>query len=292
LPTAPGSIQTSAIGTAIPSTATNFEGVSNADTAAVLNPPLQPVPPDTNGDIGPTRYVHWVNLSFAIFDRAGNRVLGPSAGNTPWAGFADPICANTSQGDPVVKYDRMADRWVFTLFAFNTDRRGNPVAPFEQCFAVSTTGDPACPYNRYSWNTGNAGFPDYPKLGVWPDGYYMSVNIFSGNSFVGGGALVFDRVHMIGGQAATAQGFGPLGAAYGGTSAPSIPMSRPAATPFSSGGSTSTGPTRPTRRSGRPPIRRTSTLPSRPIAGSCVTARGTAFHTQVQTSDSIRFLTG
>ena len=217
LPTAPGSIQTSAIGTAIPNTATNWEGLSNADNLATPGVGISPVPPDTNGDIGPTRYVQWVNLSYAIFDRAsGNRVLGPSAGNTPWAGFADPICANTNQGDPVVKYDHMADRWVFTQFAFNTNSRGNPIAPYEQCFAVSTTGDPAGPYNRYSWNTGNAGFPDYPKLGVWTDGYYMSINVFSGNTFVGGGALVFDRTHMISGQAATAQGFGPLGAAYGG----------------------------------------------------------------------------
>src|SRR5438132_14248964 len=95
LPTASGSIQTSPIGTAIPNTATNFEGVSNADNAALFgpplyNPPLQPVPPDTNGDLGPNRYVQWVNLAYEIFDRAGNKILGPSPGNTPWSGFADP----------------------------------------------------------------------------------------------------------------------------------------------------------------------------------------------------------
>jgi hypothetical protein len=214
LPTAPGSIQTRALGTAIPSTVTNFEGVSNNDNLSTIG--FTVLPPDTNGDIGPNHYVQWVNLSYEIFDRAGNRLLGPSPGNTPWAGFADALCANTNQGDPVVRYDRMADRWIFTQFAFSVDRHNNVRPPFEQCFAVSTTGDPGGPYNRYSWVVSNTNFADYPKLAVWPDGYYMSVNFFSGSTFVGGGALVFERSKMITGQAATAQGFGPLGSAYGG----------------------------------------------------------------------------
>jgi hypothetical protein len=211
LPTAPNSIQTSAGAAAMPSTTTNFEGINNIDGV---------LPPDTNGDIGPNNYVQWVNLHFEIFDRTGTALQAPKPGNALWSGFgagtSASVCATTNQGDPVVRYDRMADRWIFTQFAFTVDRHNNLVPPFIQCFAVSTTGDPTATYYRYAWQISNVFFPDYPKLAVWPDAYYMTVNYFSGNTFVGGGALAFDRTKMLGGQAATAVGFGPLGARYGG----------------------------------------------------------------------------
>ena len=204
-PTAPSSVQTAPIGQQIPTTAGNFAGVGNLDSV---------LPPDTNGDIGPNNYVQWVNLHFEIFDRAGNALLGPSAGNTLWAGFGGN-CEFTNQGDPVVRHDRIADRWVFTQFAFTT-RNGQPVAPFSQCFAVSTSADPTGTYNRYEFVISSTYFNDYPKLGVWPDAYYMSVNFFNANNFAGGGALAFDRNNMLAGQPAAMISFGPLGAAYGG----------------------------------------------------------------------------
>jgi hypothetical protein len=212
LPTAARSIQTTFGAAAMPSTSTNFEGINNLD--AVL-------PPDTNGDVGPNNYVQWVNLHFQIFDRSGASLQAPKSGNALWSGFGAgtpaSVCDTTNQGDPVVRYDRMANRWVFTQFAFTIDRHRNLVPPFIQCFAVSTTGDPTGTYYRYAWQISNVYFPDYPKLAVWPDAYYMTVNYFSGNTFVGGGALAFDRTKMLAGQSATAVGFGPLGAAYGGS---------------------------------------------------------------------------
>ena len=45
--------------------------------------------------------------------------------------------------------------------------------------AVSTTSDATGSYNRYAFSYGTTNFNDYPKLGVWPDGYYMSYNIFN-----------------------------------------------------------------------------------------------------------------
>ena len=205
-PTASNSIQTTLGAATIPSTNTNFEGINNLDNV---------LPPDTNGDIGPNNYVQWVNLQFEIFDRTGASLLGPTQGNTLWSGFGG-VCDTTNQGDPVVKYDRVANRWVFTQFAFSVSRQGIPIAPFVQCFAVSTTGDPTGTYYRYAWTISSTYFPDYPKLAVWTDAYYMTVNYFSGNTFVGGGALAFDRTKMLAGQPATGIGFGPLGSAYGG----------------------------------------------------------------------------
>jgi hypothetical protein len=207
LPTAANSIQTTAGAVTIPATSTNFEGVNNIDGV---------LPPDTNGDVGPNNYVQWVNLHFEIFDRAGNTLLGPSAGNTLWSGFGG-LCEFTNQGDPVVRYDRMANRWIFTQFAFNT-RHFAPIAPFDQCFAVSTTGDPTGSYFRYAWQISKTDFPDYPKLAVWPDAYYMSVNFFNSSltTFLGAGALAFDRSKMLTNQSPTAILFGPTGSSFGG----------------------------------------------------------------------------
>src|SRR5438128_7940562 len=195
--TASRSIQSSSAGTAIAPTSTNFEGVGNLDGV---------LPPDTNGDIGPNNYVQWVNLHYQIFDRTGTSLLGPSPGNTIWSNFGG-VCQTTNQGDPVVRYDRMADRWVFTQFAFTLNQQRNPVPPFIQCLAISTTGDPTGTYYRYAFQISNVNFNDYPKLAVWPDAYYLTFNYFQGNTFVGAGAWAFDRAKMLTGQAATAISF-------------------------------------------------------------------------------------
>src|SRR5205807_8976740 len=131
-------------------------------------------PPYTNGDDGPNDYVQWVNLSFQIWDKkTGTKFYSSAAGgNTLWSGFGTgtpaSVCASTNQGDPIVLYDRLANRWLFSQFAFSTRGGGQPVAPFYECIAVSTTGDPRGSYNRYAYEVNAPAhpgyFPDYPKF--------------------------------------------------------------------------------------------------------------------------------
>src|SRR5436853_92212 len=79
--------------------------------------------------------------------------------------------------------------------------------PFLQCVAVSTTPDPTASYARYSFQY--ASFPDYPKMGVWPDAYYETFNLFNaaGTTFLGTQICAYDRTKMLAGQAATQQCF-------------------------------------------------------------------------------------
>src|SRR5438552_419462 len=64
-------------------------------------------PPDTNGAIGATQYVQWVNTAFAVFDKAsGSRLYGPANGNTLWQGFARRCDADHSR-DPIAVYDQV-----------------------------------------------------------------------------------------------------------------------------------------------------------------------------------------
>jgi IPT/TIG domain len=189
-------VQTQAPALGMPS-ATSFDGLSNADNS------LDVIPPDTNGDVGTSDYVEFVNLAFAIYSKSGTRLYGPADGSTLWSGFGG-VCEADNDGDPVVQYDPLADRWLFSQFALPN----YPSGPFYQCLAVSTTSDPTGSYYRYAFKFSDTTMNDYPKFGVWPDGYYMSVVEFdaSGN-YAGPGAVVFDRAKMLAGQAATAVKF-------------------------------------------------------------------------------------
>jgi hypothetical protein len=88
----------------------NFEGVGEGLSGYNVNV----APPDTNGAVGPDHYIQWVNLDFAIFDKSGNKVFGPEPGNSFWQGSDLPQCELTNDGDPVVVYDQLADRWVMS----------------------------------------------------------------------------------------------------------------------------------------------------------------------------------
>jgi hypothetical protein len=165
-------------------------------------------PPDTNGAVGDTQYVQWVNEDFAVYNKATGAIAPgfPKAGNTLWSGFGGG-CQGNNDGDPIVQWDKIAHRWVMTQFSVST-------TPYTQCVAVSTTSDATGSYNRYAFTYGNSTFNDYPKLGVWPDGYYVTYNMFT-NNFKGAKLCAFDRTKMLAGAAATQVCF-QLSSSFGG----------------------------------------------------------------------------
>ncbi len=186
-----------------PVTAANFDGIGNGIAGFAVNS----APPDTNGDIGLNHYVQTVNTDFAIYNKSGTLLYGPVPINTLWSGFGGG-CQTNNDGDPTVVYDRIANRWVISQFSVST-------TPYLQCVAVSQTPDPTGAWYRYSFSYAN--FPDYPKMGFWPDAYYVSFNMFSngGNSFAGATVCAYDRTKMLSGQAATQQCFN-TSTTYGG----------------------------------------------------------------------------
>jgi hypothetical protein len=175
----------------MPTTEANFNGMQFPGVACNC------APPDTNGEVGATQYVQSVNEGFQVFDKTtGATLLGPSGISTIWGGFGG-VCEFNGSGDPVVMYDQFADRWIISQFA-------GVSVPTDECVAVSTTGDATGSYHRYDFHLGS-NFFDYPHLSVWPDGYYMSMNVFnsSGTSFLGPQPFAFDRAKMLAGVPAT-----------------------------------------------------------------------------------------
>jgi hypothetical protein len=161
----------------------NFAGTS-ADGVA---------PPDTNGSVGDNvtnQYVQIVNTEYAVYNKnSGALILGPTHIHNIWSGFSGD-CSSGDGGDPNVLFDKAAKRWV--VGQLNSGDNA-------YCMAVSTSDDATGSYARYEFSFGS-NLPDYPKLGVWPDGYYFSANIFlSGILFTGADPCAFDRATMLNG---------------------------------------------------------------------------------------------
>src|SRR6266566_1276248 len=162
-----GALQLFSPAPTIPAPLLTFEGLSNQDNFNLYGGRVNP--PDPNGEVGPNHYVEIINLVFAVYDKQGNRLTGPTKLGDLWTGFAIPDCTDPS-GDPVVLYDQLEDRWLLTQFT----TRG-PI--YYNCVAVSQTGDPTGAYYRYAFSTG-VNFPDYPKYGLWRNSYIITTREF------------------------------------------------------------------------------------------------------------------
>ncbi len=122
-------------------------------------------PPDTNGAVGTTQYVQWVNSAFSIFNKSnGSLIAGPTNGNVLFSALpSTSICRTTNSGDIIANFDKINSRWVLTQFAITATTNGK----YGQCIAVSTTADATGTYNVYEYDFPD--FDDYPKLAVWSD---------------------------------------------------------------------------------------------------------------------------
>jgi MYXO-CTERM domain-containing protein len=160
-------------------------------------------PPDTNGAVGLNDYVQVVNGGVAVWSKSGSLRMPAKYLNTLWAGYtgtnAGNACATQNDGDPVVLYDQLADRWFITQFSLpNYDSNKGPSF---QCVAVSQTSDPLGAWNRYDFQY-SAMINDYGKFGVWSDAYYASFNNFNPSS-QGANVCAYDRTAMLAGGVAT-----------------------------------------------------------------------------------------
>jgi hypothetical protein len=162
---------------AAPSPSANFAGLDFATWG-------NGHPPDTVGDVGPTYFIQSINTSIGIYNKSGGQVAAFTYNTFMSQGNFGNLCDTNNFGDPVILYDTFEDRWIITDFAFKLDAGSNVINPpgAFQCFAVSKTGDPVSGgWNFYSIHV-VGGLGDYPKFGIWPDGLYMSSNVYGYSS--------------------------------------------------------------------------------------------------------------
>ena len=201
---ADGALQPFSPAPSIPAPSLTFEGLSNLDNFNLFGFRINP--PDPDGEVGRNHYVELINIAFAVYDKQGNRLTGPTKIGDVWTGFAIPDCTDPS-GDPVVLYDKMEDRWLLSQF---TTRGMNPNGtfnglPFYNCVAISQTGDPTGAYFRYAFITAQPGttstfFPDYPKYGQWRDSYVLTSRDFGSQGEYGISVYALERGRMLEGD--------------------------------------------------------------------------------------------
>src|SRR5262252_532580 len=201
---ADGALQPFSPAPSIPAPSLTFEGLSNLDNFNLFGFRINP--PDPDGEVGRNHYMELINIAFAVYDKQGNRLTGPTKIGDVWTGFAIPDCTDPS-GDPVVLYDKMEDRWLlsqFTTRGMNPDGTFNGL-PFYNCVAISQTGDPTGAYFRYAFITAQPGttstfFPDYPKYGQWRDSYVLTSRDFGSQGEYGISVYALERGKMLEGD--------------------------------------------------------------------------------------------
>lgn len=145
-------------------------------------------PTDPTGAAGPNHYVNAWNSAFSIFDKSGNRINEPASLASIGGEFA-----NETLGDPIVLYDEFADRFLITQFSDTPES-----------FLIAVSGGPnpvTDGWFTYRFPT-NGALPDYPKISVWSDGYYVTTNKNSRTANSSQVVYVFERDRMLSGQTA------------------------------------------------------------------------------------------
>jgi len=162
----------------------NVEGINNVQGFNAADP---------NGDIGKDHYVQTINAQFGVFDRQGNIIYGPVDYKSIFESFPGPW-NEINWCDPVIVYDHIADRWAFTTMSFKTSS-----GQFYEMVAVSVSADPLGEYYCYAYQFEDIN--DYPKMSVWPNGYFITYNIFNnGLQYLHSIVTAVDRNAMLSGN--------------------------------------------------------------------------------------------
>jgi hypothetical protein len=115
----------------------SFDGLGAGLSAAT--PPRNPS--DNSLAVGPDHIIQTVNSQIVVFTKKGKRfdttgkvLYGPMATNTAFAGFGG-VCEARPNGDAVVRYDQLAERWLIVMPIFRRAVEGSdwgqtaPAAP-------------------------------------------------------------------------------------------------------------------------------------------------------------------
>lgn len=175
--------------------------------------------PDTTGAAGHTHYMQAVNKAIALYTKGGTLIEAVDV-NTFWAGATtNTACDGASgfhHGQPYLMYDHLAGRWVVVDVAY--DPALIATGPYYLCMAVSNSlmapMTPGPYFNATYWyyyavdtiEFNERFYPDSPKMGLWPDGYYLAVDLYDVdqngllNSPRGAKVFAFNRTDLTTGE--------------------------------------------------------------------------------------------
>jgi hypothetical protein len=153
----------------------------------------QATPTDPTGAAGPNHYVNGWNSAFSIFGKSGNQIMEPASLASIGGEFT-----NETLGDPIILYDEFADRFIISQFSDS---------PESFLIAVSQGPDPMNDgWYTYRFTT-NGVLPDYPKISVWGDAYYITTNKNSQTAAISQVVYALERDQMLTGGTAQIMSF-------------------------------------------------------------------------------------
>lgn len=185
-------------------TVTTFEGI---DASQVAKPLLDF---DPNGAVGTKQYMQWVDVYYQAWSKTTPFTSvwsKPQVGTTPFTANGITNCS-TINGDGIVNFDRLASRWIIA----GHNQLTSTITSYSYCVAISNTDDLTS--SSLQWYTyafpldsilgtnsqGTLYFPDWPKIGTWPDAYYVGMDFQdTNNGFQEDGviACALDRADML-----------------------------------------------------------------------------------------------
>lgn len=148
--------------------------------------------PDDNLAVGSEQIVQIVNNAVTVFDKSLN-VLVPPVQVSDILGQLGGACGQgTPIGHPIAQWDRTGGRW---LLAENVVT----ALPYSgtACIGVSKSSNLMDGFYGYEFSLGG-GYPDLPKWGVMPSGFFQSNDNFGadGSTFQGAYECAYDRAAM------------------------------------------------------------------------------------------------
>ncbi|HBX69062.1 MAG TPA: hypothetical protein DEH25_06690, partial [Chloroflexi bacterium] len=176
-----------------------FPGIARTDTVT----DTENIIPDTTGAAGHTHYLQAVNKAIALYTKNGTQIDMVEF-NAFWTdATTNTACDGANgfhHGQPYLMYDHLAGRWVVVDVAYDPLLVGT--GPYYLCIAVSNSlmapMAPATYFNSTYWyyyavrtyEFNEDFYPDSPKMGLWPDGYYLATDLWQMDQF---GKLVAPR---------------------------------------------------------------------------------------------------
>jgi hypothetical protein len=155
---------------------------------------------DTTLAVGTTQVMQWADFGLQLYTKASSGTITPIGNAVSGAAFwsSGSACSSGVGADGIVNYDKSAGRWVVAM------RSGTN----SECVAVSQSSDATGQYYEYlvTYNDpgGKSYQMDWPRIGVWPDAYYLTFDMLDpNNGFAPVYAVVctLQRSAMIGGSA-------------------------------------------------------------------------------------------
>ncbi|MFZ1322921.1 MAG: hypothetical protein WAT71_15295 [Ignavibacteria bacterium] len=161
------------------------------------------IPPDTQGDVGPTQALVCANGRIKVYSKAG--VVGGL--NSDLDVFFNSVRNGSGISDPHIRYDRLTQRWY--VVAINTQSAPNRIV-IARSSGPTISNLASFTFFQFTANLPGSlsGFADYPTLGVDKNALYIGMNMFNAalTAFIGCNGYVINKANLNSGTL-TATGF-------------------------------------------------------------------------------------